>query len=295
MTDIEVFFTSVIHRIDAVLDELLPGVEVEPRRLHDAVRWSVFGGGKRFRPALVLAIGSIFGATEDQLIRTAAAIEMIHTYSLIHDDLPAMDDDDMRRGRETCHKKFDEATAILAGDLLQTLAFRSIADDDRLPVEVRLRLISEIANAAGSPDGMIAGQQMDLDAEGTDLSKPEVERMHGYKTGALIAASAKAGAIIGGASEPDIILVEEIGSKLGLLFQITDDVLDVTQSTETLGKTAGKDAASGKATYPRHYGIEGAREKALEIHESIYALVGRLNEKSSLIADISKFILERTH
>jgi geranylgeranyl pyrophosphate synthase len=294
MTDIEVFFTSVAHRIDTVLDQLLPGGDVEPKRLHDAVRWSVFGGGKRFRPALVLAVGSIFGSTEEKLLRTAAAMEMIHTYSLIHDDLPSMDDDDMRRGRETCHKKFDEATAILAGDLLQTLAFKSIAEDELLSSEVRLRLVSEVANAAGSPRGMIAGQQMDLDAQGAALSHSEIEHIHSLKTGALITMSARAGAIIGEASEPDTELVTSIGSKLGLLFQITDDLLDVTQSTEMLGKTAGKDAASGKATYPAHYGIDGAREKASEIHERILSLAHGLNDKSSLIADISKFILDRT-
>ncbi|MEO7538470.1 MAG: polyprenyl synthetase family protein, partial [Pyrinomonadaceae bacterium] len=166
MTALQEFIDEVRVEVDRALDSLVPAADVEPLRLHQAIRWSLFGSGKRIRPAIVFATGKTFGARSDQLVRTAAAIEMIHTYSLIHDDLPSMDDDDLRRGRATCHKQFGEATAILAGDVLQTLAFKAIADDESLSVDVRLRLISVIASASGTPLGMVAGQQLDLDAEG---------------------------------------------------------------------------------------------------------------------------------
>ena len=164
MNDLQLSIAESIRIVDESLDKLIPSVETEPRRLHEAIRWSLFAGGKRFRPALVFAVGRTFGATTEKLLRTAAAIEMIHTYSLIHDDLPSMDNDDLRRGRETCHKKFGEATAILAGDVLETLAFAAIADDNSLSADMRIRLVTELARAAGTPFGMVAGQHLDLEA-----------------------------------------------------------------------------------------------------------------------------------
>src|SRR5229473_8192801 len=179
------FFASCRALIDSELDRLLPKETDEPKLLHSAIRWSVFAGGKRFRPALLLATGQTFGAPVDRLIRSACALEMIHTYSLIHDDLPSMDDDDLRRGRPTCHVKFGEATAILAGDALQTLAFQTLAEDTNLSAELRVKLIGEIARAAGTPEGMVAGQALDLGAESRDVNGDELERIHHQKTGAL--------------------------------------------------------------------------------------------------------------
>ena len=183
------FFAQSRSKVDKLLDNLVPASEIEPKRLHQAIRWSLLAGGKRFRPALVFAVGRTFGAAEEKLLRSGAAIEMIHTYSLIHDDLPAMDDDDLRRGRATCHKKFDEATAILAGDVLQTLAFQAIAEDENLTAEIRVKLISELARAAGTPAGMVAGQQLDLEARGDKRFRlADLEKIHRSKTGAMICA-----------------------------------------------------------------------------------------------------------
>src|SRR5687767_6570679 len=199
-----------------------------PEKVHQAIRWSMFAGGKRFRPALLIATGEAFGAPIHTLIKTACAFEMIHTCSLIHDDLPAMDDDDLRRGRPTCHIRFDEATAILAGDALQTLAFRTIAEDERLDAQTRIAIISELARAAATPEGMVAGQALDMEAETRQVTGAHLEEIHRFKTGALIVAAARCGAIIGKASENELAAVTRYGSQLGLLFQITDDLLDVT-------------------------------------------------------------------
>ena len=258
-TDAREFLTSCRELIDSELDRLIPKETEAPARVHAAIRWSVFAGGKRFRPALLLAVGQTFGANVDQLLRTACALEMIHTYSLIHDDLPAMDDDDLRRGRATCHVKFDEATAILAGDALLTLAFRTIAQDERLTPELRVELIDTIACHAGTPGGMVGGQAHDLDAESRAVDKEELETIHLAKTGALIRVAAICGAMIGGADEDQIKFVMYYSLALGMLFQITDDLLDVTSTAEDLGKTPGKDARSRKATYPAILGIEATR------------------------------------
>src|SRR5712692_7039384 len=195
------FLTQARKLVDSELDRLLPAESVSPTNIHAAIRWSVFAGGKRFRPALLLAAGETFGASRDSLIATACALEMIHTYSLVHDDLPAMDNDDLRRGRPTCHVRFGEATAILAGDALLTLAFQTIAEDERLAPDLRVQLIAEIAHHAGTPGGMVAGQAHDLAAESRAVSRDELEDIHLKKTGALIRAAAICGAIIAGASE----------------------------------------------------------------------------------------------
>lgn len=288
------FIKDIRADIERALDELIPKADVAPTRLHQAIRWSVFAGGKRIRPALVMAAGATFGAKADELRDSAAAIEMMHTYSLIHDDLPAMDDDDLRRGRATCHKQFDEATAILAGDVLQTLAFRAIASDTGLTHEKRIRLITLLADAAGTPLGMVAGQQLDLDAEGETLSFLALENIHRQKTGALITASALAGAIIGGAEGTDLAAIRTFAEKLGLLFQITDDLLDVTQETTELGKTAGKDAAAAKATYPGHYGLEKSRELAERICAEACETLDRIGRDTSLLSGLAETIARRT-
>ncbi len=287
------FFAECTKIVDRQLDALIPSGQIEPKNLHRAIRWSVFAGGKRFRPALVFAVGQTFGAAEKDLGRAAAAIEMIHAYSLIHDDLPAMDDDDLRRGRATCHVKFGEATAILAGDALQTLAFQAIAEDKRLSAENRVRLVSEIARAAGTPLGMVAGQQLDLEAEGVKISIENLERIHQNKTGAMISVSAKTGAIIAQADETEIVTISKYAANLGLLFQITDDLLDETQTTEVLGKTAGKDARAAKATYVSLYGLDKARGLAEDVHAAARGELKKIKRETNLLGEIADFILHR--
>jgi geranylgeranyl pyrophosphate synthase len=290
MNDLERFFAETNRAVDRILDELIPPADSEPKRLYEAVRWSVFAGGKRFRPALCLAVGRVFGVADEKLLRAAVAIEMIHTYSLIHDDLPAMDNDDLRRGRATCHVKFGEATAVLAGDFLQSLAFRAIAGDAQLLDGIRVELIAELAASAAR---MVDGQQLDLEAEGVKISVDDLETIHRSKTGALICAAARSAAIIAEASERELKAVSDYASSLGLLFQITDDLLDVTQTTEILGKTAGKDLGAAKATYPGFYGLEETRKLAENVRfQAINSLKIIENDTSSL-ADLADFILNR--
>jgi geranylgeranyl pyrophosphate synthase len=288
--DLENFFNEVRNIVDLKLDRLMPLGITEPLRLYEAIRWSLFGEGKRFRPALVIAAGREFGAPDEKLVHTAAAVEMIHTYSLIHDDLPAMDDDDLRRGRATVHKKFDVATAILAGDALQAMAFGTIAGDESLDQWMRLRLISELSMAAGQ---MVAGQQLDLEAEGKKVELDEVEQIHKGKTGALITFSVRAGGIIAEVSERNLLMLTNFGGRLGLLFQITDDILDVTSTSETLGKTAGKDIASRKATYPEAIGLAGACSLAKRIGAEAYNVLGPICREDSLLHDICNFVATR--
>ena len=290
MNELDKFFAGCAKSVDATLESLLPLVETVPKNLHAAMRWSVFAGGKRFRPALVLAVGKMFGADSEKLRRTAAAIELIHTYSLIHDDLPAMDDDDLRRGRLTCHKKFDEATAILAGDVLQTLAFLAIAEDANLSDKTRVKLIAELARSAAK---MVDGQQMDLEAEGVATNVTELENIHRNKTGAMISVSARSGAIIADANESELYAVTNYAENLGLLFQITDDILDATQTSETLGKTAGKDAAAEKATYVSLYGLDEANNLAIKIADKAMFNLNKINRDTELLRALAGFILNR--
>ena len=241
----------------------------------------------------MLATGETFGARRADLLKTAGALEMIHTYSLIHDDLPAMDDDDWRRGRQTCHKKFDEATAILAGDALQTLAFEVVAGDANLSFEKRVRLIQEIARAAGTPVGMIAGQVFDLRAEKTTPTAIQLEQIHRAKTGALIAVAARAGAIIADAAETELQAVTDYAANLGLLFQITDDLLDISGTIENLGKTPGKDERGEKATYPALYGVEKTRELAQTTHQNAVHALETLTQDSILLHEIADYAWRR--
>jgi len=287
------FLTQARKLVDSELDRLLPADSVSPTNIHAAIRWSVFAGGKRFRPALLLAAGETFGAPLDSLIATACALEMIHTYSLVHDDLPAMDNDDLRRGRPTCHVRFGEATAILAGDALLTLAFKTVSEDTNLSNTKRAVLISEIAQAAGTPEGMVAGQAYDLEAESQDVAAAELEKIHRLKTGALITGAARAGGIIAGTSKDELEAVTEYAGQLGLLFQITDDLLDVTATAETIGKTPGKDARSRKATYPALYGIEATRKHLASTHAAACAALARIDQPTELLRSIADFILQR--
>jgi geranylgeranyl diphosphate synthase, type II len=287
------FLASCRSVIDSELDRLIPKESADPQQVHSAIRWSLFAGGKRFRPALLLATGQTFGARADNLLSTACALEMIHTYSLIHDDLPSMDNDKLRRGRPTCHVKFDEATAILAGDALQTLAFQTIAEDERLSSDLRVRLVAEIARAAGTPEGMVAGQAYDLDAESREVTKAELELIHHRKTGALIRAAARCGAIIAGSGVQELAAVTQYSINLGLLFQITDDLLDVTATAADLGKTPGKDARSSKATYPALYGIEATQAQLEVVHRAACDALQDISQSTQLLRSIADFIRER--
>jgi geranylgeranyl diphosphate synthase type II len=291
--DAREFLASCRTLIDFQLDLLIPKESVPPERVHAAIRWSLFAGGKRFRPALLLATGQAFGANTDDLMRAACALEMIHTYSLIHDDLPSMDNDELRRGRPTCHVKFDEATAILAGDALQTLAFQAIAEDEHLSPQLRVKLIAEIARAAGTPEGMVAGQAHDLDAESRDVSNGELERIHHHKTGALIRAAARCGAMIAGVDESELAAIADYAANLGLLFQITDDLLDVTATAEDIGKTPGKDARSSKATYPAIHGVEATRTQLKVVHLAACGALEKIERPAEVLRSIADFILER--
>jgi geranylgeranyl diphosphate synthase type II len=287
------FLAQARALVDDQLDLILPAELVSPTKLHAAIRWSVFAGGKRFRPALLLAVGETFGATSESLLATACALEMIHTYSLVHDDLPSMDNDDLRRGRPTCHVRFGEATAILAGDALLTMAFKTIADDDKLSATKQVRLISEIARAAGAPEGMVAGQAYDLEAEARPVDAAELETIHRLKTGALITTAARCGAIIAEASPAELAAVTDYAGQLGLLFQITDDLLDVTATAEAIGKTPGKDARSRKATYPALHGIEATRNYLASTHAAACDPLDRIGRPTDLLRAIADFILER--
>lgn len=291
--DLEGFFNERRALIDGALDRLLPGESVEPVSVHKAIRWSVFAGGKRFRPILLLTTGEAFGVRPEVLLTTACALEMIHTYSLIHDDLPSMDDDELRRGRPTCHIRFDEATAILAGDALQTLAFQTIAEESLLSAEKRVLLVSELGRAAGTPGGMVAGQARDLEAESRAVTSGELEQIHRLKTAALIIAAARCGAIIAEATDPELEAVGRYAAQLGLLFQITDDLLDITATVETLGKTPGKDARAQKATYPSLYGIETAHQRADLVHQEACAVLEQIDRPTERLRAIADFILKR--
>jgi len=293
-TPLREFLTETQTLVDANLDRLLPAESDAPTTVHAAIRWSVFAGGKRFRPALVRAVGECFGAPTTSLLQTSCAIEMIHAYSLIHDDLPSMDDDDLRRGRATCHIRFGEAAAILAGDALQTLAFKTVAEDAKLSAPQRVRLISELATAAGTPSGMVAGQALDLEAESREVAGQELEQIHRLKTGALISASARCGSIIADASDAELEVISEYAAQLGLLFQITDDLLDVTASAEALGKTPGKDMRASKATYPNIHGLNGARQLAEQVHARSLVALEQLGQPTERLIAIADYILNRT-
>lgn len=291
--DLQQFDTETRKVVDAALDRLLPAESVPPTTVHAAIRWSVFAGGKRFRPLLLLAVGKTFGARSELLLNTACALEMIHTYSLVHDDLPSMDNDDLRRGRATCHIRFGEATAILAGDALQTFAFQTVAEDEKLSAVTRVQLIAEISGSAGTPSGMVAGQASDLEAESREVTAAELEQIHRLKTGALIIAAARCGAIIAGASAVELAAITQYAAQLGLLFQITDDLLDITATAVTLGKTPGKDQRARKATYPALYGVEATREHLLSAHATACASLDHIDRPTELLRAIADFILER--
>jgi geranylgeranyl diphosphate synthase type II len=277
------------------LDRLVPSETTPPEQLHRAMRYSLLAGGKRLRPALVLATGEAFGADTDDLMPAACAIEMIHTYSLIHDDLPAMDNDDLRRGRPTCHKAFGEAVAILAGDALLTQAFRVLAADaPKRDAERQVRVIREVATAAGTVDALIGGQMADIESEGKKVDSSTLEYIHRSKTGAMISASVVVGGTVAGASEDQIDKLRGYGQRIGLAFQIADDILDVTSTSEQLGKTPGKDLAANKATYPSIHGIAASQTRAREIVDEAVEIISSLGLNTHVLVEIARFIIARS-
>ncbi len=278
---------------DAVLERLLPPENQYPAAIHRAMRHSVFAGGKRLRPILCMEAGCmVCGAPPEGIGELGAALEMLHTYSLIHDDLPALDNDDLRRGRPTCHKAFGESTAILAGDALQTYAYEVLARL-RCLAERRVRIIEEIARATGTIDGMIGGQVMDLAAEHSRPDAQTLEYIHRSKTGALITASLVSGAIYADAPSDDVLRIRSFGRDIGLAFQIVDDILDVTQSSETLGKTAGKDTATEKATYPALFGIEESERKAEALVSAACSQLDRFGARADTLKALAHFLIDR--
>jgi farnesyl diphosphate synthase len=279
------------------LDRRLPAADLHPGDLHQAMRYAVLGGGKRLRPVLVYLSGAAVGAVPATLDGPACAVEFIHAYSLIHDDLPAMDDDDLRHGQPTCHKAFGEALAILAGDALQALAFQVLGQDAAMVADsaIRLRMLSVLAQAAGSR-GMVGGQAIDLAAVGRQLTLAELENMHIHKTGALIRASVLLGALSQPAVEPAVVeRLDRYAKCIGLAFQIRDDILDVVGDTATLGKTTGADRALDKPTYPALLGLEGAREHARVLHEEALASLQPLGPEAEPLRQIASYIVERAY
>jgi geranylgeranyl diphosphate synthase, type II len=278
---------------DHALERLIPGEDRHPVSIHKAMRHSVFAGGKRLRPILCREAGRmVTGVLPGGIDDLGAALEMLHTYSLIHDDLPALDNDDLRRGRPTCHVAFGEATAILAGDALQTQAYEVLA---RLPcpAEARVRIIEEIAHGTGTIDGMIGGQVVDLEAEHCRPDVKMLEYIHRAKTAALITASLVSGGIYAGGTDEEITSLRSFGQQIGLAFQIIDDVLDITQTSEQLGKTAGKDTAAEKATYPALFGVDESLKKADALIHGAFAELDTFGPRSEILKNLARYLVER--
>ena len=284
-------------QVERALELNLPSSDQEPRRLHDAMRYAVLGPGKRVRPVLVYATGQSFGTPLSILDESAVAVELIHAYSLIHDDLPAMDDDDLRRGRPTCHKAYDEATAILAGDALQALAFKVVTqtDAERVSPARRLAMLQELASASGST-GMAGGQAMDLDAVGCQLSLDELETMHLHKTGALIRASIRLAYLASDIDDADTAeQLDHYARCIGLAFQVRDDILDVEGETAVIGKPQGSDNARDKPTYPMLLGMDEAKRTARTLCDSAIEKLGTLGPQAEILRQIARYIVGRNH
>lgn len=282
-------------RVDAALDELFQAPRDELERLYQAMRYSVMNGGKRVRPLLVYAACEALQGDIERADGAACAVELIHAYSLVHDDLPAMDDDDLRRGQPTTHKAFDEATAILAGDGLQSLAFEVLADRRRNPQdpEVRLQMLSALGGAAG-PAGMVGGQAIDLGSVGQKLDREALETMHRHKTGALIEASVLLGALASGkADDLSLKALLQYARAIGLAFQVQDDILDVESDTATLGKTQGKDEAHDKPTYPALLGLDAAKDYALELRDQALHVLRAFGNSAEPLRELARYIVER--
>ncbi|MFN0119953.1 MAG: polyprenyl synthetase family protein [Blastocatellia bacterium] len=300
--NIREYFELHRQRVDEWLDRLLPGENETPATIHEAMRYSVMAGGKRLRPILAIAAAETCGlstqrdtpAWEERMMPAACALEMIHTYSLIHDDLPAMDNDDLRRGMPTCHVRYGEAMAILAGDALLTHAFRTLADYLPVDAATKVRVMADVATAAGTTGALIGGQVLDIQNEGKQISGEQLAEIHRAKTGALIRCAVRIGAIIGGAEPAALEGLTKYGEKAGLAFQIADDILDATATSAQLGKTPGKDAAVNKATYVTIYGLDTARAMAAQVSAEAIAAARRTGLETAVLEQIARFIVERT-
>lgn len=296
MSTVEAELDRGRERVNAALERWLPAPGSVPDRLGEAMRYAVLGGGKRLRPVLVYTAGEALGAPAERLDPPACAVELIHAYSLVHDDLPAMDDDDLRRGVPTCHRYFDEATAILAGDALQALAFELLAAEpyaSGIAPAIRAHMVASLAAAAGIR-GMAGGQAIDLAACGQTLTLEQVERMHRFKTGALIRGSVILGALAGNADDDRLERLGQYGDAVGLAFQIVDDVLDVTADTKVLGKTQGADIERGKPTWPAVGGIDAARQRAAELRDEALAALDGLDDSFDPLRNLANFVVERS-
>ncbi|HEX8612966.1 MAG TPA: farnesyl diphosphate synthase [Telluria sp.] len=284
---------TVQARAEAALDALLPAAAVVPHKLHEAMRYTVLGGGKRVRPLLVFAAGALFGADARALERAAAALEMIHAYSLVHDDMPCMDDDDLRRGKPTVHVAYDEATALLVGDALQSQAFLVLAEGMDIPAPRQVAMLRLLAHAAGS-SGMCGGQAIDLDSVGISLTLEQLEQMHQLKTGALLRASVVLGALAGAdVSADQMRALDAYAKAIGLAFQVVDDVLDATADSATLGKTAGKDAAANKPTYVSILGLEPSRVLAEKLRNEAHDALAPFGDKADRLRQLADLIVQR--
>ncbi|HTU44430.1 MAG TPA: farnesyl diphosphate synthase [Bryobacteraceae bacterium] len=291
--ELQHYLSEQVRVVDQVLGQCVPEENVEPASIHRAMRYSLFAGGKRIRPILAIAAAHAVSDSPAGIERAASTLELVHTYSLIHDDLPALDNDDLRRGRPTCHKVFGEALAILAGDALLTLAFEVLSRLPRIEAERRIRLVEELSRAAGTVGGMIGGQVNDLEGERKRPTALLLESIHRAKTGALLRASVRMGAIYAGAAEDELDALSFYGEHVGLAFQIIDDVLDVEESSEALGKTAGKDEAQQKITFPAVYGLERSREMAEEERLAAHLALRIFDDRADRLRQIADFIVHR--
>jgi geranylgeranyl diphosphate synthase type II len=291
---LEAYLAGRRNAVEAALDAFMPAEDLPPERLHRAMRYSVFSGGKRLRPILVLASFELLRGSGDAVLTPACAAEMIHTYSLIHDDLPAMDDDELRRGRPTCHRAFDEPTAILAGDALLTLAFGIVAQERRLSADARTSIIGELAAANGHA-GMVGGQVADLMGESSRPTRESVRFIHVHKTGMPLEAAVVIGGLAAGADPSQLTALRTYGGSIGLAFQIVDDLLDVLGSEEQMGKAVGKDASRGKQTYPSVAGIEGSKQRARELLDEALEGLSAFGDEAWPLRAIARFIVERSN
>jgi geranylgeranyl diphosphate synthase, type II len=287
------YLAEQVQTVDAVLDQWVPEESVDPVSIHRAMRYSLFAGGKRIRPILAIASARAVSPSGGGVEHAAATLELVHTYSLIHDDLPALDNDDLRRGRPTCHKVFGDAMAILAGDALLTLAFEVLSRLKRVSAERKNRLVEELSRAAGTVGGMIGGQVNDLEGERKTPTALLLESIHRAKTGALLRASVRMGAIYAGADDAELAALSQYGEHVGLAFQIVDDVLDVEEPSEALGKTAGKDEAQQKITFPAVYGLERSRQMAEEECLQAHLAVRTFGDRAERLRQIADFVIQR--
>jgi geranylgeranyl diphosphate synthase type II len=295
--DIKAYLQKKKTLVDRSLEKLVPPASTFPPAVHEAMRYSLFAGGKRVRPILAIASAEALGAPITELLPLAGSLELIHTYSLIHDDLPAMDDDDLRRGRPTCHKVYGEAIAILAGDGLLNMAFEVLSDPRRLktvPAGRMLAIIREVATASGV-FGMVGGQVVDIQSEGKDVDFPTLEYIHTHKTGALIRSSVRLGALYARAGKRQFAALSHYGEMVGLAFQIADDILDLTGTEEEIGKDVGSDLKKGKKTFPSFYGLEESRRRAVEVADKAVHLLKDFDRKADPLRELAKYIVHRVN